>query len=252
MNHATASGTAQRAAQAVNGLTYRAGWDSLTLSAFGLGAGRARLAPAALPAVIQHYLAHGGNLLDAQSQPAAMGAGLAQARAAGALRREHIIVCAEGGPGEADGPDLSPAEVRRQVRAALQALGLARLDLFWLTGADALSAQAGEAELRFHLREAFAALEVAVAQDEISAYGLALADLAFPPALALEIAYDVIGARHHLRALRLPAEAWSPGQAPDLAGLTLLATTSRLQPPPPPAPAAAVIVEAGAWPAVAH
>ena len=184
MNHATASGTAQRAAQAVNGLTYRAGWDSLTLSAFGLGAGRARLAPAALPAVIQHYLAHGGNLLDAQSQPAAMGAGLAQARAAGALRREHIIVCAEGGPGEADGPDLSPAEVRRQVRAALQALGLARLDLFWLTGADALSAQAGEAELRFHLREAFAALEVAVAQDEISAYGLALADLAFPPSSA--------------------------------------------------------------------
>jgi aryl-alcohol dehydrogenase-like predicted oxidoreductase len=252
MDHATVAGTAQRAAQAVNGLAYRAGWDSLTLSALGLGAGRARAADIA--AAVGHYLAHGGNLLDAQGQPAALGAGLAQACSAGKLRREHVVVCAEGGQAPAvAGGHLDPAEVRRLVRAALLDLGLARLDLFWLAGADTLYRAAGEAVLRFHLREAFAALEVAVAQNEIAAYGLALEEgLPFPSALALEIAHDVLGARHHLRALRLPLGALAAPPADEVAGLAVLATSGQLPPALAASPTTAVIVEAGAWPIAAR
>lgn len=236
------------AAPARNGLTYHAGWDTLILTSPGLGAGRA---PVDVSAAVGRYLAQGGNLLDLQGAPDAMGAGLAQSLNAGHLRREQVVVCGEGRPGPV--PDaLAPAAVRQQVRAVREAARLAQLDLFWLAGADAVFAAAGEAALRDTFREAFAALEVAAAQGEIAAYGLALEAVPFSPHLLLEIAEDVLGSRHRLRALRLPAAALAGRETSWPAGLTVLATAGPDGSAPVPAGAAAVIVEAAAWVQAGH
>ena len=115
------------------------------------------------------------------------------------------MICAQGGPAGAEavswlangliepealtaGYCFAPAWVRHQVRQNRAGLGRGRLDLFWLAGADALYTNAGEEVCQRQLREALAALEVAVAQREIAAYGLSLEHSVLPPALALEVA----------------------------------------------------------------
>lgn len=212
MDRATPLATARLTGLSLDGLEYRPGWDDLTLASPGLRAASA-LAVAA-------YLRRGGNLLEVEDEPAAVGAALA----AGPARRDQVVVCAEAGrlpvepPAWLDasllqvgdmvaGHCLAPAFLRGQIRAHLRQLGLTCLDLCWLAGADRLSAALPEADFRLRLREAFAALEVAVAQDEIAAYGLSLAEPRLSPALALEVAQDVLGERHHLRALKLPHTA---------------------------------------------
>lgn len=212
MERATPLATARLADLSLDGLEYRPGWDGLTLAALGLGA-------ASAPAVAA-YLRRGGNLLEAGDAPVAVGAALA----AGPARREQVVVCAEAGRLPAEPPDwldaslleagdvvaghcLAPIFLRGQIKDHLQQLRLTCLDLCWLAGVDRMCATLPEADFRLRLREAFAALEVAVAQGEIAAYGLSLAEPRLSPALALEVAHDVLGERHHLRALKLPHTA---------------------------------------------
>lgn len=237
MHSATPAATAHLAAYSPDGLVYGPLWDGLTVSVVGFHAAGAE-AQTARQAV--QYLARGGNLLDAGAQPAAVGAAVTAAIAAGHAQRERLVLCAEGAAAPAEAASLlaaglitpadllgedcfAPSYLRHQVRRALGQLGLRRLDLFWLAGADALYAAVAEAEFRERLREALAALEVACAQGELTAYGLALNAPLFPPALALEIAQDVLGARHHLRALRLPLTA--AARLADPTPLAVLATT---------------------------
>ncbi len=64
--------------------------------------------------------------------------------------------------------------------------------------------------------------------------------------LELEIAQDVLGTRHHLRALRLPLAEAARLRAADLHPLTLVAAADH-PPAAVPALATTVIVAAGAW-----
>lgn len=260
MRCASPAATARWAAQALDGLVYQPAWEALMVTTLGLGAAGD---PAALPAAVARFVARGGNVFDAQQQAPALGASLAALFAAGRLQREQALVFAEGAADPTDAaallaaglcaPDdfvdahcFAPAGVRYQVKRALSQLGLAALDLFWLGGADTLYLARGEAEFRQRLREACAALEVAAAQRELAAYGLSLQTLPFPPALALEIAQDVLGTRHHLRALRLPLAEAARLRAADLHPLTLVAAADH-PPAAVPALATTVIVAAGAW-----
>ncbi len=230
MLRATPAATQHLARHRLNGVLYRNGWDRLMIAGRGLAGGPAE--------AVAHYLQHGGNLLDAHADLEAVGTGLRRALASGFIRRDTVVLCAEGGaaePGalraaglpEAEAPVagycLAPAFVRHLVRARLASLGVACLDLFWLTGADRLSAALPEAEFQLQLREAFAALEVAVAQGELAAYGLSLTAPAFTPEQAVAVARDVLGEHHHLRAMKLPHTALTEAWASAAAGLTLLA-----------------------------
>lgn len=230
MLRATPTATQHLARHRLNGVLYRNGWDRLMIASRGLAGGPAE--------VVAHYLQHGGNLLDANDDLEAVGAGLRCALAGDFIRRDTVVLCAQGGAAEpaalraaglpedeapVAGHCLAPAFVRHLVRARLASLGVACLDLFWLTGADRLSAALPEDEFQLQLREAFAALEVAVAQGELAAYGLSLTEPAFAPAHLVAIARDVLGEHHHLRALKLPHTALTEAWADDTAGLTLLA-----------------------------
>lgn len=143
---ASAAATAQLAGRSLDGLAYGAAWEALMVSTLGFGA---HGEPAAIAAALNRYLARGGNFLDAQDQPAALGAALAAVRAADPARRAEWVICAESSADPAEtaalvaaglaapesgvsGYCFAPAAVRQQVRRALGQLGLETVDLFWL------------------------------------------------------------------------------------------------------------------------
>jgi hypothetical protein len=236
VDRATPEGTARLAARHAHTQTFGTAWDALTVARRGL---RVTDGPGPLMMEVGRYLRGGGNLLDVEAEAAA-GVKLAAALAAGEVRRDEVVVCAVGGPwssGEGmepapaddvvDDTCLAPAFLRYSLQQSRARLRLECIDLYWLRGADAHRAWLSDVDFRDRLREAFAALEVAVAQGEVAAFGLDLAEAAFPPALALEVAHDVLGDRHHLRGLRYGLQARSllteraAGAAADL-GLTVL------------------------------
>jgi molybdopterin molybdotransferase len=189
-----------------------AAWEARLISNLGLGIDLEadRLAP-----VLRRFIERGGNLIDCRGREGVLKSLL------GAADFSDLFLTAQGGALPADPrpllregvlqPEdivgqysLAPVFLRRQLAQSLGQLAPGRLALFWLEGADAVLRATSETDLRFRLREAFAALEVAVAQNQLDAYGLALACADFPFALALETALDVLGDRHHFRAVRLP------------------------------------------------
>jgi|GEM_PF-16615 len=186
------------------------GWLARPVSVLGVGA----IADATyLAQVLREYLARGGNLLDAQHcEPA-----LRQLETS----NEELMICVQGGLLPADprpllregvleaedvvaNHSLAPAFLRQQLQNSLMALQLSSVSVFWVEGADVILQATSETDLRFRLREAFAALEVAVAQKQIEAYGLALTHSNFPVALAIEVSQDVLGELHHFRAIKYP------------------------------------------------
>ncbi len=204
----------------------RPGWDARPVSVLGLGVDldAERLAP-----VLCRFRERGGNLIDCQGHEAMLrdmlsaaelssliflaqgGALPADCRSllrAGVLQPEDIVGArpVEAGLGEAQrgAYSLAPVFLRQQLNQSLSRLAPGRPTLFWLEGADEILQATSETDLRFRLREAFAALEVAVAQRQLDAYGLALTRADFPTSLAIETALDVLGDLHHLRAFKLP------------------------------------------------
>lgn len=229
---------------------YRPGWDGLTVASVGLGTylGQPDAATdAGYGLAVRRYLQLGGNLIDSainyrfQRSERAIGAALAAAFDSGEARREEVVVCTKGGylpfdggwpadpdqwvhdtliatgvvePDEiVDGHCMAPAYLRHQIEQSRQNLRLACLDLYYLHNPEGQRGALGDAAFRERLREAFAALEVAVAQNQIAAYGTATWEgyRAAPTAgtylslqAVLDVARDVAGDRHHLRAIQLP------------------------------------------------
>jgi aryl-alcohol dehydrogenase-like predicted oxidoreductase len=268
---------------------YRRGWDDLTVASVGLGTYLGEpdeATDAAYAAALRRYWQLGGNLVDTainyrfQRSERVIGATLAASMAAGEVRREAVVLCTKGGylpfdgdwprdpeawintnfiaPGIVepeeivDGHCMAPAYLRHQIAQSKRNLGVACIDLYYLHNPEGQRAALGEEVFGERLREAFAALEVAVAQGHISAYGVATwnglrAEPTAPEYLALEdlleVARDVSGDRHHLRAIQLPVNfqmlealglANQPGRhsvlevAADL-GLAVMASAALLQ-----------------------
>jgi aryl-alcohol dehydrogenase-like predicted oxidoreductase len=250
---------------------YRPGWDGLTVASIGLGTylGEADHATDERYAqAVRRYLQLGGNLIDSainyrfQRSERAIGAALAAALAAGDVRREEVVLCTKGGylsfedqwpadpaqwahdtfiatgivePGEiVEGHCMAPAYLRHQIAQSRANLQVECLDLYYVHNPEGQRAALGDEVFRDRLREAFAALEVAVAQGHIAAYGVATwngfrvapeaADYLSLPAV-LAVARDVAGDRHHLRAIQLPVnfqmlEALGKRNQPGASGLT--------------------------------
>jgi aryl-alcohol dehydrogenase-like predicted oxidoreductase len=252
---------------------YRAGWDGLTVSSLGLGTYLGEPDPATdarYTAAVRRYLQLGGNLLDTainyrfQRSERAIKQALKASFAVDRVPREAIVVCTKGGYLPFDGdwpanpqqwihdtfiatgiiqPDdivdghcMAPAYLRHQIAQSRANLGLGCIDLYYLHNPEGQRALLGEDAFRHRLREAFAALEVAVAQGEIAAYGTATwngyrAAASAPDYLTLEavlaVARDVAGDRHHFRAVQLPfnlqmLEAARQRNQPAAAGLVSL------------------------------
>jgi aryl-alcohol dehydrogenase-like predicted oxidoreductase len=272
-DRATPGGTIAFADRHASADFYRPAWDGLTVASVGLGtylgqpdaATDERYAQA-----VRRYLQLGGNLIDTainyrfQRSERAIGQALMAAFAAGEARRDEVVVCTKGGylpfdggwpadpeqwihdtfiatgviePGEiVDGHCMAPAYLRHQIDQSRQNLGLACVDLYYLHNPEGQRAALGDAAFRGRLREAFAALEVAVAQNHIAAYGTATWDgyRAAPSdstylslQAVLEVARDVAGDRHHLRAIQLPVnfqmvEALTQRNQPTSGGLATL------------------------------
>ncbi len=170
-----------------------------------------------------------------------LGVALQDAIAAGDVTRAEVVVCTKGGYLSFDGawpanpeawiektfiktglvaPDeiiegqcLAPAYLRHQIAQSRANLQVECLDLYYLHNPEALRAALGPERFREVLREAFATLEVAVTHGHIAAYGTATwngyrAFASSPDYLALteiiDIARDVLGDKHHFRAVQLP------------------------------------------------
>jgi aryl-alcohol dehydrogenase-like predicted oxidoreductase len=229
---------------------YRPAWDGLTTATIGLGTylGEPDAATdAGYEAAVRRYLQLGGNLLDSainyrfQRSERSVGAALGAALAAGDARRDEVVVCTKGGymsfdggwPNDAEGwikatfvdtgivrPDeivdghcMAPAYLRHQIARSRENLQVSCIDMYYLHNPEGQRAAVGEAEFDRRLREAFAALEVAVAQGQIGAYGTATWNgyRVAPEATdylslqrVLDAARDVVGDRHHFRAIQLP------------------------------------------------
>lgn len=289
---ATPAAIAQFAARHPSANFYRSGWDGLSLASLGLGTylGEPNAATdARYVAATRRYLALGGNLIDSainyrfQRSERTIGEALQAALMAGEIAREEVVICTKGGylsfdgdwpsdPDEwvretfiepgilqaediIDGHCMAPAYLRHQIAQSLKNLQVACIDLYYLHNPEGQRAALGENEFRRRLREAFATLEVAVANGQIAAYGTATwngfrAHPQAPDYLAvqtvLEIARDVLGDQHHFRAVQLPLnfqmveafgkrnQAGANGLASFLEvaaanGITVLASASLLQ-----------------------
>jgi aryl-alcohol dehydrogenase-like predicted oxidoreductase len=190
-----------------------------------------------------------------------IGAALGDVIRAGEAAREEIVICTKGGylsydgewPADPEGwvyetfiatglvqPEeiveghcMTPAYLRHQIAQSLKNLQVDCLDLYYLHNPEGQRAAVGDMEFHARLREAFAALEVAAAQGQIAAYGAATWNgyRAHPQApdylslqAVLEVARDVMGDKHHFRAVQLPlnfqmVEAFGKRNQPGANGL---------------------------------
>jgi aryl-alcohol dehydrogenase-like predicted oxidoreductase len=186
------------------------------VSAIGLGAQRLPGSTAGLAIDLSTATLQGLNLIDCEGLEPLVAQGLAAVLSTGQVSRDQLVICAASEPGR-EGDPLAPVALRRQIKASLGRLGLDCIDLYWLAGVDGV----GPDDAHDRLREAFAAMEVAVVQNEIGAYGLSWPGPVLSPGKAVEIARDVLGERHHLRAQKLPADQIDPALLAEAAALGL-------------------------------
>jgi aryl-alcohol dehydrogenase-like predicted oxidoreductase len=272
-DQATPTGTARLAERFPSASFYRGAWDGLTTASIGLGTYLGEPDSATdtrYEAAVRRYLELGGNLLDSainyrfQRSERSVGTALEAALAAGDVRRDEVIVCTKGGylpfdggwPAKpeawiretfidtgvvqadeiVDGHCMAPAYLRHQITRSRENLRSTCIDLYYLHNPEGQRAAVGEVEFDRRLSEAFAALEVAVAQGHIAAYGTATwngyrasteaADF-LSLARVIAAARDVSGDRHHLRAIQLPlnfqmVEALGRANQPSTIGLAPL------------------------------
>lgn len=253
---ATAAGTARyrdRLAGRVAAEHFREapGLDGLLASSIGLGS---YLGPedddadAHYRAATRRALELGANVLDAainyrnQRSERALGAGLADAVAAGVVARDEVIVASKGGfisfdgaqpadpaadferryvrPGIATFDDIvagchimTPRYLRHELATSRRNFGLETLDVYYVHNPETQLPVVGRAEFERRLTAAFAALEQAVADGAIRAYGTATwAAYRQPPEARDHLALETVlacaraaaGDRHHFRVIQLP------------------------------------------------
>ena len=245
-------------------------------------------------AAIRAAMRSGVNVLDTainyrcQRSERAVGVALERAIEAGEVRRDEIVICTKGGYLPLDGAppvkrseyesylereffasgvvsrddvvggghSLAPSFLAYAIARSRHNLHVDTIDLFYLHNPEQQLASVSSDVLRARLREAFGALEEAVARGDIGAYGVATwAGLRVAPGakghLALTdvvgAARDVAGAAHRLRfvqlplnlampeGIRLPTQALDGGRTlPPIAaaaelGLTVVASATLLQ-----------------------
>jgi aryl-alcohol dehydrogenase-like predicted oxidoreductase len=160
----------------------------------------------------------------------------------GKLRRDEVFVATKGGFLSFDGaepPDanryfherfmatglvqaddvaagchvMSPAYLANQIEASRNNLGLETIDLYYIHNPETQLSRRTREDFHARVKEAFVALESAVAEGKIRAYGTATwnAYRVAPGALdamsligMLKIAEDAGGPAHHFRAVQLP------------------------------------------------
>ncbi len=252
--HATAEGTARYAARFEGRLPaghFRRLGKDLVISSLGIGTylGRDDDATDALyTRAVARALEQGLNVVDTavnyrhQRSERAVGAALAAAIDAGAVRRDEVLVATKGGFVAFDGsvpPDparyvaatyvesgivqsselvggqhcMSPRFLDDQIDRSRANLGLAAIDLYYVHNPEnQLEGIEREAFLR-RIRVAFSALEKAVGSGRIRMYGTATWTgyrVAATAAGALSLpdlvdaARDVGGSDHHFRVIQLP------------------------------------------------
>ncbi len=190
----------------------------------------------------------GVNLLDTainyrhQRSERNLGAALAQAIAAGAIRRDEVVVCTKAGylsfdgnmpvdprayfmreyvesgvldPGELAGGMhcMSLKYLENQLERSRANLGLETIDVFYVHNPESQLASVPGGVFRQRLRDAFGALEKAVRAGKIRYYGTATWNAYRVPAgerdyialeSVLEVAREAGGEDHHFRFLQLP------------------------------------------------
>ncbi len=254
---ATAAGTARyrdRLAGRVAAGHFREapGLEGLIASSIGLGSylgEESDAADARYRAATRRALELGANVLDAainyrsQRSERALGAGLADAFAAGVVARDEVIVATKGGFISFDGGQpadpaadferryvragvatfddivagchvMTPRYLRHELDTSRRNFGLETLDIYYVHNPETQLPVVGRAEFERRLTAAFAALEQAVADGTIRAYGTATWNAYRQPReahdyLALESVLACARAatgsdRHHFRVLQLP------------------------------------------------
>lgn len=190
----------------------------------------------------------GTNVIDSainyrhQRSERAIGASLASLLSKGLLQRDEIFLATKGGFLSLDGdePDdpaayfdaklfqtglvrpeevaagchvMSPKFLESQIEASRANLGVETIDLYYLHNPETQLKEVSRQEFLRRLKAAFAALEKAVGEGKIRAYGTATwnayrtdpgAAEAISLVEVLAAAQEVAGQHHHLRAIQLP------------------------------------------------
>lgn len=177
-----------------------------------------------------------------QRSERAVGQALAAMISEGKLRRDEVFLATKGGFLAFDGtpaPDpsayffhsvihsglasaediaanchaMTPAYLKNQIDVSRNNLGIEMIDLYYVHNPETQLSAVGRDEFHHRLREAFAALEEAVAEGKIRAYGTATwnayrvdpdAGEALSLAEVLKAAREAGGPSHHFRAVQLP------------------------------------------------
>lgn len=236
---------------------FKDGLDGLSLSSAGLGTylgGHDTLTDGLYRSAIRQAIVSGCNVLDSAINYRCMrserviGEALSGLVREGTTGRDEIFISTKGGfipydgmppkdpqaylqeafvrPGimrsdevVADCHCMAPAYLQHQLKTSLANLGLSCIDVYYLHNPEVQLDHISPDKFAARIREAFAALEAAVEQQHIRAYGTATWDgyrakIGSRGHLSLEalvkIAEDVGGKDHHFKVIQLPYNLGMP------------------------------------------
>ncbi len=243
------SGTTNGAGKRAPAGNFR-GLDDLTISSVGFGLAHGEPTDevdARYGRAVAAAIAHGCNHFDValsyrgQRSEAALGRALAELAAAGAVRRDEVIVASKAGlipyPTDEDDPAryiyenfveagiaepddlaggihcMTPNFISQQIAWSLRNTGLRTIDIYYLQNPETQLAFVDRTAFRRRTQLAYARLEEEVAAGRIGCYGIATWDaLRLAPLsntyMSLEVLHrlvvEVAGPNHHLRVVQLP------------------------------------------------
>lgn len=236
---------------------FKDGLGGLSLSSTGLGTylgGHDTLTDGMYSRAIKQAIVSGCNVLDSAINYRCMrserviGEALSDLVREGTAVRDEILISTKGGfipydgmpprdpqaylqqafvmPGimttsdiVADCHCMAPTYLQHQLKTSLSNLGLSCIDVYYLHNPETQLAHVSPSEFVSRMREAFAVLEAAVAQQHIRVYGTATWEgyrtkIGSRGHLSLEtlvkIAEDVGGRDHHFKAIQLPYNLGMP------------------------------------------
>lgn len=249
--HATADGTERYAGRVNGGEYFPSAADKLRLSTIGIGTYLGREDEATddmYRRAVTRAVERGLNVIDTainyrhQRSERAIGAALADLIRRGAVQRDEVVVATKGGfiPFDADIPRdpgayftetylrpgivrpddvvggshcMAPRYLMDQIDRSRANLGLETIDLYYVHNPEMQLAAVERPVFLRRLRDAFVALEEAVRQGKVRAYGTATwngfrQDPGARDSLALEevlkVAREAGGAGHHFAVIQLP------------------------------------------------
>lgn len=249
--HATAEGTERYASRVNGGEHFRSAADKLRLSTIGIGTYLGREDEATddmYRKAVTRAVERGLNVIDTainyrhQRSERAIGAALADLIRRGLVQRDEVVVATKGGfipfdteiprdpgayftetylrPGIVRPDDvvggshcMAPRYLMDQIDRSRANLGLETIDMYYVHNPEMQLAAVERPIFLRRLRDAFVALEEAVRQGKVRAYGTATwngfrQDPAARDSLALEevlkVAHEAGGTGHHFAVIQLP------------------------------------------------